>query len=48
MVQSTFDPCLLHTEKSDLFGVVGIQTDDTLFTGNNKFVNLENNEIIKA
>ncbi|KAI0991966.1 hypothetical protein K3495_g16220, partial [Podosphaera aphanis] len=48
MVQSTFDPCLLHTEKSDLFGVVGIQTDDTLFTGNDKFVNLENNEIIKA
>ncbi|KHJ30665.1 hypothetical protein EV44_g3739 [Erysiphe necator] len=48
MVQSTFDPCLLYTRKSDLFGVVGIQTDNTLFISNDNFISLENNEIIKA
>ncbi|OXV09105.1 hypothetical protein Egran_03132, partial [Elaphomyces granulatus] len=48
MVQSTYDPCLLHTEKEGLFGVVGMQTDDTLFVGNKAFAELENDELKKA
>lgn len=51
MVQSTSDPCLLHTNKVGLFGVVGVvevQTDDSLFTGNDNFVKLENEEVNKA
>ncbi|KHJ30532.1 hypothetical protein EV44_g3546 [Erysiphe necator] len=48
MTQSTFDPCLLHTNKKGLFGVVGIQTDDTLFIGNEEFIRLEQDEIIKS
>lgn len=48
MTQSTFDPCLLHTDKNGLFGVVGIQTDDTLFVGNEEFIRLEQDEITKS
>jgi hypothetical protein len=48
MIQSTYDPCLLHTEKEGLFGVIGMQTDDTLFVGNKAFVKLENDELNKA
>jgi len=45
MIQSTYDPCLLHTEKEGLFGIIGMQTDDTLFVGNKAFVELENNKV---
>jgi len=50
MRQSTYDACLLHTfqKGSECFGVVGLQTDDTLFAGNEAFAKLENNELHKA
>lgn len=44
MIQSTYDPCLLHTEKEGLFGVIGMQTD----VGNKAFGELENDELNTA
>jgi hypothetical protein len=46
MQQSTFDPCLLHS--NDPFGLVGLQTDDTLILASKKFVDLEEEELQKA
>jgi hypothetical protein len=46
MDQSTFDPCLVY--RKEPFGVVGIQTDDTLFTGDIEFAALEAEKIKKA
>ena len=48
MVPSTHNPCLLVTNKAELFGIVGMQTDDTLFLGNKAFATLENDELAKA
>lgn len=49
MKTSTYDPCLLITTTgTESFGIVGIQTDDTLFLGNNKFAKLESEELAKA
>ncbi|KHJ31689.1 hypothetical protein EV44_g3301 [Erysiphe necator] len=50
LIPSTFDPCLLCSSDSDAdeFGVVGLQTDDTLFLANQKFADKEENEIKKA
>ena len=48
MVTSTFDPCLLITNSSangDAFGVVGLQTDDTLILGNAAFQDLEEKQL---
>lgn len=42
MIQSTYDPYLLVTTSPDLFGLVGIQTDDTLFLADDKFAEQEN------
>jgi hypothetical protein len=47
MVTSTYDPCLLVSTR-DAFGVVGIQTDDTLFLGSLEFADLEDRELHKA
>ena len=33
--QSTYDPCLLYSNEP--FGVIGLQTDDTLFLTDNEF-----------
>jgi len=45
MEASTYDPCLLITKTenkdTDMFGIIGIQTDDTLGLSTEKFVNLE-------
>jgi hypothetical protein len=42
--QSTYDPCLLHiNEPHGSFGIVGLQTDDTLFLANNAFASEEQN-----
>jgi hypothetical protein len=46
MEQSTYDPCLVYRKAP--FGVVGIQTDDTLFTGDVAFATLEAEKIKKA
>lgn len=49
MINSTFDMCLLHTIDDDsTFGVVGLQTYDTLILGNNNFIRNEFEELKKA
>ncbi|KAI0999538.1 hypothetical protein K3495_g8659 [Podosphaera aphanis] len=48
MRSSTFDPCLLITNTNDMFGIVGLQTDDTLYLGNEKFREHEDGELKKA
>ena len=42
--ESTYDPCLLHTNENG-FGVVGLQTDDTFFLANQVFTNAEELEL---
>ena len=46
MKQSTFDHCLLYSNEP--FGVVGLQTDDTLFLSDDKFAELEQSKLEKA
>ena len=43
MDQSTYDPCLLHVNDSATatFGVIGLQTDDTLILANSPFADSE-------
>lgn len=52
METSTYDTCLLSSKndnKTNLeFGIVGLQTDDTLTVGNEEFLRKETEEIIKA
>ena len=49
MSQSTYDPCLLYTNTNTSttagFGVVGLQTDDTLFLGDDVFANAEQDKL---
>jgi hypothetical protein len=46
MKQSTYDLCLLFSKEP--FGVIGLQTDDTLGVVDEKFANLEQDELEKA
>lgn len=46
MVQSTYDPCLLYKTKP--FGIVGLQTDDTLILGDEAFAVAEEDAIKSA
>jgi hypothetical protein len=46
MQQSTFDPCLLHSNNP--FGLVGLQTDDTLLLASKELADLEEDELQKA
>ncbi|SLM34983.1 conserved hypothetical protein [Lasallia pustulata] len=46
MEQSIYDPCLLYCTTS--FGIVGLQTDDTLFLADKDFATAENHELHKA
>jgi len=39
MDQSTYNPCLLHSNKP--FGIVGLQTNDTLFFVDDTFIKAE-------
>lgn len=39
MEQSTYDPCLLYSNQP--FGIVGLQTDDTLFVTDDHFAEQE-------
>ena len=48
MVTSSYDPCLLITTKKEAFGVVGMQTDNTLFLASEEFAALEDSELQKA
>ena len=48
MTTSTYDPCFLVTRTKDQFGVVGMQTDDTIILADEKFSVLEEDELVKA
>ena len=49
MTQSTYDPYLLYTENtSSGFGILGLQTDDTLFLSNKIFVIIEEEQLHKT
>ena len=49
MEVSTFDPCLMITTTSkELFGLVGMQTDDTLGLSTEEFAILEDEQLRKA
>jgi hypothetical protein len=47
MEESTYDPCLLHTNTNG-FGIVGLQTDDTLFLADDTFATSEDLNLKKA
>ncbi len=46
MEQSTYDPCLLYSTTP--FGIVGLQTDNTLFVANNQFAMEKQIQLQKA
>ena len=48
MDQSTYDPCLLHSNSPSKFGVVGLQTDDTLILGDDVFAASEQEKLTDA
>lgn len=49
MKASTFDPCLLiTTEESGCFGILGVQTDDTLSLGDKALLEREDTELRNA
>ncbi|KAI0993761.1 hypothetical protein K3495_g14423 [Podosphaera aphanis] len=48
IVTSTYDPCFLISMTKDSFGVVGMQTDDTLILCNSAFADKEEEELKKA
>ncbi|CCU76925.1 integrase and RNaseH domain-containing protein [Blumeria hordei DH14] len=48
MSTSTYDPCLLLTTSKDKFGIVGMQTDDTLILSDEKFAALEEDKLAEA
>jgi hypothetical protein len=47
MKESTYDPCLLYTNENG-FGVVGLQTDDTLLLSDDTFAASEDLNLKKA
>ena len=47
MAVSTYDPCLLHTLTNG-FGLVGLQTDDTLFLADPEFAQAEEHKLQQA
>ena len=49
MAQSTYDTCFLFSnDKENGFGLIGLQTDDTLILADTKFAARENTELEKA
>ena len=47
MTMSTYDPCFLIST-TDKYGVVGMQTDDTIILADEQFAALEEDELTKA
>jgi hypothetical protein len=47
MKESTYDSCLLYTNENG-FGVVSLQTNDTLVLADKSFVKAEESELNKA
>jgi hypothetical protein len=48
MATSTYDPCLLITITENGFGIVRMQTDDTIILADESFSTLEENELLNA
>jgi hypothetical protein len=48
MSQSTYDPCLLGSNDPQAFGLVALQTDDTLILADTAFADLEQSKLNKA
>lgn len=48
MEQSAHDPCLLVTKTPGVFGLVGMQTDDTLILANKPFADKEDEKLAEA
>ena len=49
MTKSTYYPCLLYTDNNSCgFGIVGLQTDDTLFLADKTFAIEEEKQLHKA
>ena len=46
METSTYNPYLLITKDKDTFGIVGMQTDDTIILANKKFSKLKEKELV--
>jgi hypothetical protein len=46
MAQSTYDPCLLYSNKP--FSIVGLQTDNTLFLADKTFADAKENKLYKT
>jgi hypothetical protein len=42
---SIYNPCLLITSTNSIFGVVGIQTDNTIILGDERFLTQEEQEL---
>jgi hypothetical protein len=47
MTQSTYDPCLMYSTTT-AFGLVGLQTDDTLIVADDPFAKAEEDELRRA
>ena len=45
---STFNPCFLIIATGTPFGIVGMQTDNTIILGDSQFSALKKNELVKA
>jgi hypothetical protein len=48
MATSTYDPCLLVTTIKGGFGIVRMQTNDTIILADEPFSTLEENELLNA
>lgn len=48
MVTSTYDHCLLVTTQPETFGLIGLQTDDTLILATPAFADLEASKLLEA
>jgi hypothetical protein len=46
ITQLTYNPCLLYSNK--LFGIVGLQTDNTLFLIDKTFTDIKKNKLYKT
>jgi len=46
MKQLTYDPCLLYSNRP--FGIISLQTNDTLFLGDDDFAEVEHLKLLEA
>ena len=45
---STYDPCFLISTTEDSFGIVKIQTDDTIILSDDRFAAIKEDKLVKA